>query len=248
VATSGQTVDSLGQGLEAAMAAGVPVIEMYSTDEIGGESNGIYANISSPRYNETSYPLLADYMIADSGVQANVLLVSVPDFTILQVSAAAITDQIDSECPDCSVTPLDLTVNDLTSGAVASQVVSALQSNPNINDIVTTFGDLSAGLPEALAGAGLAEQAQIVSHVPNPEQLQAVADGEISAVIPLPRPESAWAAVDAMARLELGMTVGEEHEVLPIELWTTDNVPTPVEEYEGPDGYQDQFLALWGLA
>jgi ribose transport system substrate-binding protein len=248
VATSGQTVDSLGQGLEAAMAAGVPVIEMYSTDEIGGESNGIYANISSPRYNETSYPLLADYMIADSGGQANVLLVSVPDFTILQVSAAAITDQIDSECPDCSVTPLDLTVNDLTSGAVASQVVSALQSNPNINDIVTTFGDLSAGLPEALAGAGLAEQAQIVSHVPNPEQLQAVADGEISAVIPLPRPESAWAAVDAMARLELGMTVGEEHEVLPIELWTTDNVPTPVEEYEGPDGYQDQFLALWGLA
>jgi len=34
---------------------------------------------------------------------------------------------------------------------------------------------------------------------------------------------------------------------LPIEIWTTDNVPTPVEEYEGPDGYQDQFTAMWGV-
>ena len=36
------------------------------------------------------------------------------------------------------------------------------------------------------------------------------------------------------------------HEGLPIEIWTADNVPTPVEEYEGPEGYQDQFAALWG--
>ncbi len=36
--------------------------------------------------------------------------------------------------------------------------------------------------------------------------------------------------------------------MLPIEIWTTDNVPTPVEEYEGPEGYQDQFTALWGVS
>jgi hypothetical protein len=52
-----------------------------------------------------------------------------------------------------------------------------------------------------------------------------------------------------MARLELGMEIDQEsHELLPIEVWTPDNVPTPAEEYEGPDGYQDQFTELWGVS
>ena len=38
-----------------------------------------------------------------------------------------------------------------------------------------------------------------------------------------------------------------QHEVLPIEVWTQDNVPTPIEEFQGPAGYQDQFKALWGM-
>ena len=249
IAISGQTVDILGESLDAAKSAGIPVIDLYSTDEIGGEANGVYANVGSAAYSETSFPLLVDYIIADSGGDAQVLFVNIPDFAILQIAADATNAQFESECPDCVVTPLDVTINDLTSGAVASQVVSQLQSNPNIDYVFTSIGDLATGLPEALAGAGLAEQAQIVTHVPNPEQIQAVADGTIVAAIPLPRPESAWSAVDAMARLELGMEIDQEsHELLPIEVWTPDNVPTPAEEYEGPEGYQDQFTELWGVS
>ncbi len=249
IAISGQTVEILGEALDAAKSAGIPVIDLYSTDEIGGEANGVYANVGSAAYSEASFPLLVDYIIADSGGDAHVLFVNIPDFTILQIAADATNAQFESECPDCVVTPLDVTINDLTSGAVASQVVSELQSNPDIDYVFTSIGDLATGLPEALAGAGLAEQAQIVTHVPNPEQIQAVADGAILAAIPLPRPESAWAAVDAMARLELGMEIDQEsHELLPIEVWTPDNVPTPAEEYEGPEGYQDQFTELWGVS
>jgi ribose transport system substrate-binding protein len=249
IAVSGQNIEILGEALDAAKSAGIPVIDLYSTDEVGGEANGIYANIGSSAYSEASFPILVDYVIADSGGDAQVLFVNIPDFTILQIAADATNGQFESECPDCEVVPLDVTINDLTSGAVASQVVSALQSNPNIDYVFTSIGDLATGLPEALAGAGLSEQAQIVTHVPNPEQLQAVADGEIVAAIPLPRPESAWAAVDAMARLELGMEIDQEsHELLPIEIWTPDNVPTPIEEYQGPKGYQDQFTQLWGVS
>jgi ABC-type sugar transport system substrate-binding protein len=249
IAISGQTVEILGEALDAAKSAGIPVIDLYSTDEIGGEANGVYANVGSAAYSEASFPLLVDYIIADSGGDAHMLFVNIPDFTILQIAADATNAQFESECPDCVVTPLDVTINDLTSGAVASQVVSELQSNPDIDYVFTSIGDLATGLPEALAGAGLAEQAQIVTHVPNPEQIQAVADGAILAAIPLPRPESAWAAVDAMARLELGMEIDQEsHELLPIEVWTPDNVPTPAEEYEGPEGYQDQFTELWGVS
>jgi hypothetical protein len=76
-----------------------------------------------------------------------------------------------------------------------------------------------------------------------------LADGTSVAWIPLPRPESSWVAIDAMARIELGQEIDQEsHEVLPIQVFTPDNIPTPVEEYGGPEGYQDDFAQLWGLS
>jgi ribose transport system substrate-binding protein len=245
ILVSGQTVDILGTGLEAAQAAGIPVIELYSTDAVGGEENGIYANIGSPAYSEASYPLLADLIIADSGGTATTLLVSVPDFAILNVATDAVNAQFDAQCPECTVESLDLSIADLTSGATSSQVVSAIQSNPDIGYVFVTFGDLATGLPEALESADMGD-VKLVGHVPNPEQLQSLADGTSFAWIPLPRPESGWAAVDAALRVLVGQEVGEAHEVLPIEVWTTDNVPQPVEEFRGPAGFEDQFLALWG--
>src|SRR5215203_2910243 len=247
IAVSGQTIDILGPALDAAKSAGIPVIDMYSTDEVGGEENGIYANIGGPGYSEASFPVLADYVINDSGGDAKVLFVNVPDFQILQTVADATLGQFESECPECDVESLDVTIADLTSGSVSSQVVSSLQSNPDIEYVFVAIGDLATGLPEALSSGG-AENVKLLGGVPNPEQLQSLADGTSVAWIPLPRPMSAWAAVDAMARIELGEEIDQEqHEVLPIEVKTQDNIETPVEEYEGPEGYQDQFNQLWGV-
>ena len=246
IAVSGQTIDILGTGLEAARSAGIPVIDLYSTDEIGGESNGIYANVGSPAYSQASYPLLADLIISDSGGAANVLVVSIPDFAILNVATDAIAEQFSNECPDCSVDNLDVTIADLTGGTVASQIVSAVQANSDIGYVFLVIGDLATGLPEALSSADMGD-VKVVGHVPNPEQIQSLVDGTSFAWLPLPRPASAWAAVDSMVRLSVDQEVSPAHEVLPIEIWTTDNVPTPVEEYEGPDGYQDQFTAMWGV-
>jgi ABC-type sugar transport system substrate-binding protein len=140
-----------------------------------------------------------------------------------------------------------VTIADLTGGTVASQIVSAVQTNPDIEYVFVVIGDLATGLPEALASAGM-EDVKVIGNVPNAEQLQSLADGTSFAWLPLPRAESAWAAVDSMVRLASGGEVSPNHEVLPIVIWTTDSVPTPIEEYEGPEGYQDQFKALWGVS
>lgn len=249
IAVSGQTVDILGAALDAAKAAEIPVVEISSTDEVGGEENGIYANVLGPGSSEASFPVVADYVIADSGGDAKVLFVNIPDFAILQTVADATNGRFEEECPDCEVTPLDVTINDLTSGAVGSQVVSALQSNPDIEYVFLAIGDLASGLPDVLAGAGVAEQVKVVGGVPNPEQIQSLIDGTSHAWIPLPRAGAAWTAVDAMARHSVGMEIDpESHEILPIELWTQDNVPTPAAEYEGPQDYQQQFTELWGVS
>jgi len=246
IAVSGQTVDILGEALEAAKSAGIPVIDLYSTDEVGGESNGIYANVGGPASSEASYPRLADLIISDSNGEANVLVVSIPDFAILNVATDSISSQFANECPDCTVESLDLTIADLTGGMVASQIVSSLQANTDIDYVLLVIGDLATGLPEALSSANMGD-VKIIGNVPNAEQIQSLVDGESFAWLPLPRAESAWAAVDSMVRLAAGQDVSAGHEVLPIEIWTAATVPTPVEEYEGPDGYQDQFTTLWGV-
>jgi ABC-type sugar transport system substrate-binding protein len=246
IATSGVPNDGLGTGLEAAKSAGIPVIQMYTPDEIGGEENGIYANIGDATSSYASYPRIVDLVISDSGGDANVLLVNVPSYPILQVAADAINGQFEEQCPDCTVETLDLSIPDLTGGAVASTVVSAVQSNPDVDYVFVAIGDLATGLPEALASADLGD-VKLLGHVANVDQLQSLADGTSFAWGRLPRAESAWAAVDAMVRLAVGQEIDQEqHSVLPLEIWTADNVVTPVEEFEGPAGYQDQFTALWG--
>jgi hypothetical protein len=112
--------------------------------------------------------------------------------------------------------------------------------------VFLVIGDLATGLPAALSSADMGD-VKVVGHVPNAEQVQSLVEGTSFAWLPLPRPESAWAAVDSMVRLSVDQEVGPAHEVLPIEIWTADNAPTTVEEYEGPDGYQDQFTAMWGV-
>jgi ribose transport system substrate-binding protein len=238
-----------GEALQAAQDADIPVIDMYSSDEVGGEQNGIFANIGGTGWIDVQYRATADYVIAHSGGDGNVLYVDIPDFPILAAAAVATNDQFSEHCPDCAVDSLDLSVTDLTGGAVASQVVSTLQRDEDIEYVFTSFGDLATGLPEALSAAGLSDRVQIGTAAPNPEQTQGVIDGTILAVSPNPKAQGSWTAIDAIARLEQGVDVDEEqHTVMPVVIWTTDNVPTPAGDFAGAENFEEQFLELWHVS
>jgi len=159
-----------------------------------------------------------------------------------------VNGNFETECPGCTVTPLNVSIGDMTGGTVASQVVSALQSNNKIGYVYLSIGDLATGLPEALQAAGLADRVKIVGGVPNTEQVQSLIDGKAAAYTPLGRPASAWAAVDVMARLSVGMDPDPSgHELLPAVIWTPNNVPKPAQDYQGAEDYQQQFKELWGV-
>lgn len=247
IAISGQPIPALGEGLEAAKEAGIPVINMFSTDEPGGAENGIYANVGGVAHTQHTGQALADYVIADSGGEAHVLFTSVPDFPILQIFAEASLEQYESMCPDCTVTPMDVSIADMTSGATTSLAISAMQTNPEINYVSVAIGFLSTGLPEALDAADM--EAGIVGWGPELTQIQYLIDDQATAFVQGGNPSASWYAVDVMARLSLGMDPqAEEHDALPIAIWTPENTPEPAAMYQGPDGYEDQFKALWGLA
>jgi prepilin-type processing-associated H-X9-DG protein len=249
IIVSGGSVDVYGEALPAAISAGVPIIDMYSTDEVGGESNGIYANVGGTGWIDVQYPATADYVIAHSGGDANVLYVDIPDFPILAAAADATTSHFSEACPECTLHKLDVSIADLLGGSVTSQIVSTLQRDEDIDYVFTSFGDLATGLPESLAEAGLDSRVQIVTPTPNADQLQAVLDGTLLAVVPNPKAQASWTAIDAIARLEQGLEVDEQqHTVIPVVVWVRDNIPTPLGDFTGAANYEEQFKQLWGVA
>lgn len=247
IVVSGGSVDTYGAALDAAKAAGIPILSMYSTDQVGDAENGVWANIGGTPWIEAQHRATVDFLIADSGGTANVLYVDMPDFPILAAAAEATRDQFESECPDCTFTKLDVTVDDLLSGSIASQAVSSLQRNSDITYVFTASGDLATGLPEALDQAGFADRVQIVTTSPNDEQMQALVDGRLLAVVPNPKAQGSWTAIDAMTRMEDGLEIGEDHGMMPIVVWTADNVPQPLEAFEGAEDFEAQFLKLWNI-
>lgn len=248
IAISGTDISSFEQAAEAAKAKSIPVIDMYSTNETtGADGNGIYAVISDADSTRATARQVADWIIADSDGTANAVFVNLPEFPILQIAAEAARDHYAEACAECTFDELDVTLADLGGGTVPSAVVSYLQQNPDANYVSYAIGDLFSGVPESLATAGVAEQAQQVGGVPNADQVQTLIDGESSVWAMLPREESAWHAVDAMARLSVGQDLEGVNPVLVTALWDQDNVPRPVEEYRGAEGYEDAFSELWGI-
>jgi ABC-type sugar transport system substrate-binding protein len=248
IAVSGQTISVLGPALDMAKAANIPVIDLYSTDEVGGAANGIYANIGGPDYSKKSSSLIDDFMISDSGGDAHILFVNDPDFAILQIVADAVHSNIKANCGQCQLTDLNVSTSDLAAGNAASSIVSRLQAAPDIDYVYVSIGDLATGLVSALQSAGL-DKVKIVGGVPNKEQVQTLIDKTASAYTPLGRPESAWVAMDVMARLALGMDPDvQEHTLLPVWVWTQNNVPKPAQDYQGPKDYQAQFKKLWQIS
>ena len=241
ISTSGQPVSTYEEAAKAAMAADIPIFDMSSENEPLPEENGIYVNVGRVEL-PTRYQQVADWVIADSNAQANVVLVNLPDFSVLVTAMGHAKDQFEKECDDCTVAELDATIADLTSGAIPSQVVSYLQSNPDVTHLVFAIGQIASGVREAMEGAGVGQDVKISGANPQQANTQALIDGGEHSWLTLPRAAQAWNAVDAMARYDQGMDLTEINEApVAYQFWTQDNVPEPASEYLGAEDYQEQW-------
>ncbi len=132
----------------------------------------------------------------------------------------------------------------------ASTIVSRLQADPGIDYVHVAIGDLATGLPESLESAGLADRVKIVGSGPNQEQVQSLIDGKSAAYTVFGRPESAWMAVDVMARLSVGhgrRSAGARPDP-GVAADARRPCPTPAQDYSGTAGHAEQFTKLWQLS
>ena len=253
IATSGVPLSAIEEQMANAEAAGIPVFEVYSTDEPGGEENNLYSQIGGSASAQFSSDLLADWIIDDSGGDASVLFVTIRDFPILVEEEDAVTAAFDERCGDCSVEVLPATIDDLGAGEVPQQVASFLQSTPDVDYVWFSFSNLSLGVSEALDGAGLLEGKNLVGLQAEAPQVEELVDGTNAAWTAIPHPYGMWVLADQMARLATGVWDAElEAEASVLPAWVIDSSEVaeelvPTNGWEGPDGFEDSFKTLWGV-
>jgi ABC-type sugar transport system substrate-binding protein len=235
--------------LAAAAKAGIPVVTCSAGPEEPGPTtySAICSHTTGPDGKN-----MALWAIRDSGGKANMVSVTIPSFPSLAATVNGTADAAKANCPKCTTDALNLTVDDLAGGQVASKLIAYLQSHPKVNYVLFTFADLENGVPEALKAAGLADKVTIVGNGAGEAQFKAVAGGAHQAWVAYPAVLEGWQMVDAAIRLVDGGKLPSNYQTqlehLPTYIVDTPSAAkqlAPSYDWSGPANYEEQFKKLW---
>jgi ribose transport system substrate-binding protein len=241
--------------LQAAKAAGIPVIVMHFHDNDMPDTpscegcTDITATVTAP-FNEAG-KAAADWIIKDSGAQADVLIVGGSDILPSPGTIKAMQDEFAANCPTCSTTVTNIPVADWNT-KTQGVVQSALQVNPKVDYVYVLYDAMVAGAIPAVQTLGKTGQVKITSYNGSPFALDAIrqSKGELVAMnVGEDTPGIGYATMDQVFRVLLGQKPVQER--TPIRIWDKTNVAeagTPAKAGQGYGNvYTTGFLKLWGL-
>lgn len=252
IAMAGEPPALFRQALATANAKHIPLISANDTTP-PAPSTGLMTQFGDQSMFGNEAVQLGEWIIANSGMKAHAVYVTIQDYPILQAGWTDLQSTFASYCPKtCSVAQLPITVNELASGAVPGKLVSYLQTHPDVNYIDFSFADPLVGVIPALKAAGMASHVKITGQALGaaPNVVAGLKDGSISAWVAQPNIYQAWLMVDAMARLSEVMPLTQERQAAEEPTWVVDT-PSGVDNlndsagWNGPSGFETDFLKLW---
>lgn len=252
VALTGTAPALVQDQIDAAAEAGIGFFSCFDTADPGGEANNIWTQCGDEAGVVIAGELIANAIIADSGGDANVLMVNIPDFAVLVEERKGSESAYAANCPGCTFNELALTLDQLLAGEAPGAVVAAIQNDPSIDYVHFAFDGIAGGMSSVLADAELLEGRNLVGVDYNGAILQEIVDGTMQFWTTNPKEYSAWLMVDGMARHAIGQENTEEraNAILPGFLVNSAEVAEPLiptDGWRGPEGMADQFAALWGV-
>jgi ABC-type sugar transport system substrate-binding protein len=240
VITQAADTTAYAQAAEAFAAKDIPVVTSNTTDEV---KPPIVANVTDAEQVAVAGRLTAAYVVAEKGADANVAIFNVPSFSILQAYESAFEEEFSRLCPDCDFKSVPVQPGDIGT-KVPAQVVSTVQTNPDINVAVMGFGAVSLGVAPALKGAGITS-VDIVGEAPAIGNVEALIKGDEKMWIAFPLRGIGWKSIDALARFYVtGSAEDATSAPMPYQILTEANVSEPAALPEVAD-YQQQFKDLW---
>lgn len=241
--------------LQAAEEAGIPVVVGHFHDdstvappECEGCNGGVSALVTAPFY--TAGKAAADWIIADSGAQANVLLVGGSDVLPSPGTVDAMKAEFSAECPDCTTTEINIPVADWGT-KTQSEIQSALTKDPSIDYVYVLYDAMVAGAVPAIETLGRAGQVKVAGYNGSPYALDFIRDGDVVAMnVGEDTAAIGYATMDQAFRLLLGEAPVQTR--TPIRIWDDSNVEeagVPAAPGVGyGTAYTEGYRKLWGLA
>lgn len=223
-------------------AKGIPVVTSGVT---GGDISKIDVAQVSDKNAQEAGKLLAAYVVAQNGADANVAFYLTPEITFTNLLAESFEKELLALCAGCEVRAVKIPVATLGNRAT-SLVVDDLQAHPDTKTAVFSVGEQANGFGATLKTAGL--EVEAISNSPTPDTLAQIQSGTFAAALGLDLTAIAWTAVDSLARLSTGQEAdpGATADIPPMQFLTKENLPEDVTR--GWTGYPDiaeRFAALW---
>ena len=259
VLTSGNPRAWFETSLAELNAKKVPVVAWSMPEAY--QAPGLAANLVTGDDYYFNGVLMADYVTAKTGGKANALFLNIPQFPVLGLEAQGFKTEMAAVCAGCKMKSLDFTVEQLIAGEHISAAVSEFQKDKSINYLVTGFGDMLLGMPDALKGINVTVPA--ISQAGTPANYQLIAGGSLQvADIGLPTGLLGWRAIDAGLRAIAGQSTGKfaprplttiaghpdiNIAGIPLAILEKGSIADPKAAWPAIKGYQDLFKALWTL-
>ena len=249
---------SLQPQIAAAKAAGIPVLVTHFYDDSSvlppsceGCASGVTALVTAP-FNKAEGSM-ADWVIADSGGNATVL---VPTVEALPTAGmvSAIQAEFQKYCPStCPVKVVTIPIANLATNQLQQQIQSELLANPKINYIIDQIDAMSPATLAAIRTTQRTGKVKVLGYNGSLFALQYLQSSSDSKIFAADAGEStdwiAYANMDQAFRLIAGMQPAAER--TPSRIIDTTNVsdagnPPVLTKGYGSD-YVTGFKKLWGL-
>jgi ribose transport system substrate-binding protein len=244
----------LGPQIRQAEEAGIPVIVVRTSGEEEpcqedpmGEP---YGTACVPGPFEQAGRLEADWVIADSGGDADVLVITASDARSTVPLLDGLNAEFAEHCPGCRVRYVDVPIPDWAT-RVQSEVQAALVRDPEIDYVIPIYDSMSRYVVPGLRAVGAAGRVKIATFNGTPFVLRMLQEEDVVAMdVGENLAWLGWAAMDQAFRAIAGVELPASQHT-PLRVFTRENVDEAGTPPELDRGYGDAHVAgyrrLWGL-
>jgi ribose transport system substrate-binding protein len=233
--------DLLQPQLKRAEQAGIPVLATFIIDEHESVPAGLTATVRTPATRRLR--LVADYVIAQTKGDANVLVVTSNDIRISRAIGPAIEDEFEKRCPSCSVTVADVPLADWAT-KIQTTVQSQITSNPDLDYVIPIFDGMAQYAVAGVLQAGASDRVSVATSDATPSVLADLQRGRVVKLEAGTNPAwIAWANMDQAMRMLSGAgPIESGNEKLPIRLIDESNVAETGEPPQLGQGFGNAYI------
>lgn len=247
-----QMVEQMTAPLKGAKEAGIPVIMGYQGDPAAvtpeQEEAGMVAGVTE--CYSCAGRAMANFIVADSEGEANVILFSVPEQATANIEQEGFEEEFEKLCPECAMEVTALPIGQWENGQ--SVTSSALKKNPDANYLVPMYDGVETYMEPGILTASNAQNIKVVSLNASVAQMEKLAAGEIvAAEVGFSLKQTGYAFVDQALRVLTEAEPSANSNIEP-RLFTANNIAEiDVKKDEStwyePPNIVPKFQELWGI-